>query len=87
MAYDVITITTTLKRNSTISVQQTLTNHNKINHHILYTRGKLFKGKITDSKACFKRRATAVPSSIARIKFDFSTAVARCLKPSRATRQ
>ena len=30
-----------------------------------------------DSKARFKRRATAVPNSIDRIKFDFSTAVAR----------
>ena len=36
-------------------------------------------------KACFKRRATAVPNAIDRIKFDFSTAVARRLKPSRAT--
>ena len=54
--------------------QQKLTNHNKINHHILYTCGKLFKAKITDSEARFKRRATAVPNSIARIKFDFSTA-------------
>ena len=36
-------------------------------------------------KARFKRRATAVPNSIDRIKFDFSTAVARRLKPSRAT--
>ena len=36
-------------------------------------------------KARFKRRATAVPNSIDQIKFDFSTAVARCLKPSRAT--
>ena len=32
------------------------------------------------SKARFKRRATAVPNSIDRIKFDFSTAVARRLK-------
>ena len=32
--------------------QQTLTNHNKTNHHILYTRGKLFKAKITDSDSC-----------------------------------
>ena len=37
------------------------------------------------SMARFKRRATAVPNSIDRIKFDFSTAVARRLKPSRAT--
>ena len=37
--------------------------------------------------ARFKRRATAVPNSIDQIKFDFSTAVARRLKPSRATRQ
>ena len=35
-------------------------------------------------KARFKCRATAVPNSIDRIKFDFSTAVARRLKPSRA---
>ena len=35
-------------------------------------------------QARFKRRATAVPNSIDRIKFDFSTAVARRLKPSRA---
>ena len=40
---------------------------------------------ITKTYACFKRRATAVPNSIDRIKFDFSTAVARRLKPSRAT--
>ena len=32
-----------------------------------------------------KARATAVPNSIDRIKFDFSTAVVRRLKPSRAT--
>ena len=36
-------------------------------------------------KARFKRRATAVPNSVDQIKFDFSTAVARRLKPSRAT--
>ena len=36
------------------------------------------------NQARFKRRATAVPNSIDRIKFDFSTAVARRLKPSRA---
>ena len=35
--------------------------------------------------ARFKRRATAVPNSIDQIKFDFSTAVARRLKPIRAT--
>ena len=39
----------------------------------------------SSNKARFKRRATAVPNSIDRIKFDFSTAVARRLKPSRAT--
>ena len=38
-----------------------------------------------ECQARFKRRATAVPNSIDRIKFDFSTAVARRLKPSRAT--
>ena len=32
-----------------------------------------------------KASATAVPNSVDRIKFDFSTAVARRLKPSRAT--
>ena len=37
------------------------------------------------TKAHVKRRATAVLNSIDQIKFDFSTAVARCLKPSRAT--
>ena len=37
------------------------------------------------AQARFKRRATAVPDSIDRIKFDFSTAVERRLKPSRAT--
>ena len=36
-------------------------------------------------KARFKRRATALPNSIDRIKFDFSTALAERLKPSRAT--
>ena len=36
-------------------------------------------------KVCFKRRAIAVPNSIDRIIFDFSMAVARRLKPSRAT--
>ena len=36
-------------------------------------------------KARLKRRATAVPNQIdRRIKFDFSTAVERRLKPSRA---
>ena len=38
-----------------------------------------------ESKARFKRRITAVPNSIDRIKFDFSTAVTRRLKPNRAT--
>ena len=37
-------------------------------------------GRIATFKAHFKRRATAVPNSIDRIKFDFSTAVARRLK-------
>ena len=34
----------------------------------------------TACQACFKLRATAVLKSTDRIKFDFSTAVARCLK-------
>ena len=38
-----------------------------------------------DTQARFKLRATTVPNSIDRIKFDFSTLVARRLKPSRAT--
>ena len=37
------------------------------------------------NQARFKRGATAVPNLIDRIKFDFSTAVSRRLKPSRAT--
>ena len=37
------------------------------------------------NKTRYKRHATAVPNSIDWIKFDFSTAVARRLKPSRAT--
>ena len=40
---------------------------------------------LKDCKARFKRRATAVPNSIDRIKFDFRTAIAQRLKPSRAT--
>ena len=39
----------------------------------------------TTGKARFKRHATAVPNSVDRIKFDFSTAIARRLKPGRAT--
>ena len=39
-----------------------------------------------NTKARFKRRATTVPNSIDRIKFEFSTAVERRLKPIRATR-
>ena len=37
---------------------------------------------VSVSKARFKRRATAVPNSIDRIEFEFSTAVAWRLKPS-----
>ena len=40
---------------------------------------------VGQNKARFKRRATAVPNSIDRVKVDFSTAVARRLKPIRAT--
>ena len=39
----------------------------------------------TTGKARFKRHATAVPNSVDRIKFDFSTAIARRLKSGRAT--
>ena len=40
---------------------------------------------VQTAKARFKRRATTVPNSTDRIKFDFCTAVARRLKPSSAT--
>ena len=46
---------------------------------------KNWREKRKVSKARFKRRATAVSNSIDQIKFDFSTVVARRLKPSRAT--
>ena len=42
-------------------------------------RGKKFSIP-SACQACFKVRATAVLKSTDRIKFDFSTAVARCLK-------
>ena len=45
---------------------------------LTYFALRAIKHKI--SKARFKRRATAVPNSIDRIKIDFSTAVARRLK-------
>ena len=48
----------------------------------------MLDGQLVDfpaPKAHFKRRATAMPNSIDQIKFDFSTAVARRLKPSCAT--
>ena len=45
----------------------------------------IFRQKTCNYKAHFKCRATAVSNSIDRIKFDFSTAVVRRLKPSRAT--
>ena len=42
-----------------------------------------FPPETLDTQA--KRRAFAVPNSVDRIKFDLITAVARSLKPSRAT--
>ena len=48
-----------------------------------FPKNKLCIAKIL--KARFKRRATAVPNSIDRIKFDFSTAVARLGFKRRAT--
>ena len=39
---------------------------------------------INEYKACFRHRATAVPNLIDWIKLDFSMAVARRLKSSRA---
>ena len=50
------------------------------------TIGKECRYSGTSLQARFKRRAIAVPNSIDRIKFDFSTAVARRLKPSRDCR-
>ena len=44
-----------------------------------------FTTDLSKNKAHFKHCATAVQNSIDRIKFDFSTAVAWHLKPSRAT--
>ena len=54
------------------------------------SESKCIQDKITKqgnivSRAHFKHRATVMPNSIDRIKFDFSTAVVRCLKPSCAT--
>ena len=54
-------------------------------NRIILETENVFRSKLC--KVRFKRRATAVPNSIDRIKFDFSTAVAWRLKPSRATRQ
>ena len=45
----------------------------------------IFRQKTCNYKARFKRLATAVSNSTDRVKFDFSTAVVRRLKPSRAT--
>ena len=42
-------------------------------------------GQTQPLQARFKRRVTALPNSIDRIKFDFSTAVARRLKPRQAS--
>lgn len=42
-------------------------------------RGKIFPPP-SACQACFKVRVTAVLKSTNRIKFDFGTAVARCLK-------
>ena len=44
-----------------------------------------FTADSSKNKAHFKHRATTVPNSIDQIKFNFSTAVERRLKPSRAT--
>ena len=46
---------------------------------------QMFRLTFVRVKARFKRRATAMPNSIDRIKFDlFSTEVTRRLKPTRA---
>ena len=57
------------------------------NHYISNHIHAITKAVSTETivKTRFKRRATAVSNSIDRIKFDFSTAVAWRLKPSRAT--
>jgi len=57
----------------------------KDNSHGYTTLGKHDFPSIIFHTDLPKRRATAVPNSVDRIKFDFSTAVARRLKPSCAT--
>ena len=54
-----------------------------VDNEIILEIENVFRSKLC--KARFKRHATAVPNSIDRIKFDFSMAVARHLKPSHAT--
>ena len=71
-----------------LMLQRIQLSHNKFINGILGVRLTWLDVKANcsaKSKACFKRRATAVPNAIDRIKFDFSTAVAQRLKPSRAT--
>ena len=71
-----------------LMLQRIQLSHNKFITGILGVRLTWLDVKANCSakgKACFKRRATAVPNAIDRIKFDFSTAVAQRLKPSRAT--
>ena len=76
------------KSNGGTIVQMTPLWQNFIAVHYLFLTSGLFTflpHSHMINKALFKRRATAGPNSIDRIKFDFSTAVARRLKPSRAT--
>ena len=47
-----------------------------------YSFSSFFFFWLSRNEARFKRRATAVLNTTDRIKFDFSTAVARRLKPS-----
>ena len=71
-----------------LRLQRIQLSHNKFINGILGVRLTWLDVKANCSakgKACFKRLATAVANAIDRIKFDFSTAVARRLKPSRAT--
>ena len=62
-----------------------LANQKKLEEANAAAQQDIVTRKTGATKARFKRRATAVPNSIDRIKFDFSKAVARRLKPSRAT--
>ena len=80
-------VATAIKRQSKFS-RQKLTHAYYAFASYVRREGHLYEVFLVLAKARFKRRAIAVPNKIDRIKFDLiSTAVARRLKPSRATRQ